>query len=434
MKKITTILALLLFYQMLHAQEDSLLYYYRQKALEYQQRIKMAERQLSSAESKVETSKSNRLPRLDFNSDYTYYGVPLKLAPPAGSTEPGAELNNFYSLNLDLYQPILTGGYLKNTQMAAESEVSMMQNLLNMNKQQIMLTSDIAYWNAVSKKEIYHLYTAYKGIISEFLKVIKDRVDEEVVGKNELYQTQVRYNDAEYQAIRSRKDFIVSLMDLNRLIGVPVSEESRVSDSISVVNWQKFNENITETALNQRPEIGYYKSQILKNEYNEKIVASKYNPELGVRFRGKWGSPSPGLQIDPAFNYNFKAQLSIPIFYWGMKKEEVMSIRQMTEVTRLQMEETKDKVKMEVESAYYQLEKTQEQLDFARSSLNNAAMNVSVFLDRYNEGLSSVLEVLDAQMGWQKTYMNFIIAKYELNVAYAQFLYAIGQFSQLSQN
>jgi len=85
---------------------------------------------------------------------------------------------------------------------------------------------------------------------------------------------------------------------------------------------------------------------------------------------------------------------------------------------------------MEVESSYYKLERSQEQLDFAASSLDNAAKNVSVMLDRYNEGLSSVLEVLDSQLYWQKSYLNYILAKYELNIAYSQYQYAIGNFMQ----
>ncbi len=432
MKKTVVFLVLSLFFQAGYAQTDTLLTYYRQKALDYQQRIKMAQRQLSGAESKVDASKSGRLPQLDFNSRYSYYGVPLQQAPPEVG-EPGLELHNFYSLNLELYQPIITGGYLKNTERAARSEVEMMKSLVNMNQQQIMLNSDILYWKAVSKKEIYRLYGVYKENIGEFLKVIKDRVDEEIVGKNELYQAMVRYDDAEYKELRSRKDFQVSIMDLNRLAGIPVNTPAIVSDSLIVVNWSRANDSIAQTALSQRPEITYIENEISKNEYTEKIVGSKYAPQLGVTAGGKWGSPSPGLQIDPAFNYYLKGMLSIPIFYWGKKREEVFNIRQATEAAKLQLEETKDKITLEVERSYFKLERSQEQLDFAKSSLDNAAKNVSVIIDRYNEGLSSVLEVLEAQRDWQKTYLNFILAKFDVNTAYSQYLFAVGNFSRMTK-
>ncbi len=435
MKSFLTIFLVLFFVSSVYSQEDTLLIRYRKKAINYQQSIKMAKHRLSGAKSKVEAASSDMYPHLDFNGNYRFYGEPLQLAPPSdGSSLIGEETHNFYSLRLDLYQPILTGGYLSGNKRAAESEVAMMKSLVNLNKQQITLNSDLLYWNAVSKKEIAQLYVKYKENIGKFLKVIKDRVDEEIVAPNELYQAQVRYNDAEYKSIRSEKEYRISIMELNKLIGFPVNNFTPVADSLQIVQWNKPKSNITDLALEQRPEINYAKSLVIKSKSKEEIVGSEYDPKFGISAGGKWGSPSPGLQLDPGFNYGFKADLTIPIFYWGIKKEKVFTAKQSTEVAKLQMEETKDKIKLEVESNYYKLERTQQQLDFAKGSLENAAKNVAVMLDRYNEGLSSILEVLDAQLYWQKTYLNYILAKYELNIAYSQYLYAIGEFSKIEIN
>ncbi len=431
MKTIIITLALLLFSQFVYAQKDTLLLHYRQKALNYQQQIKIAKHRLSGSESKVDAAKSDYLPQIDFKGDYRYYGEPLQLAAPSdGSSPVGEQTNNFYKLRLELYQPLYTGGYLQSTKKAALSEVEMMKSMVGLKRQQVVLNSDRFYWKAVSKKETYRLYTKYRDIIGQFLKVINDRVEEEVVGKNELYQAKVRYNDAEYKTIRSKKEYMVSIMELNRIIGEALNSPTAISDSLIAVSWVKTDEIIADSAYVRRPEIGIYQNLILKNEFNEKIVGSTYNPQLGFIAGGNWGSPAPGLQLDPGFNYYIKANLSIPIIRWGKKKEQVYTARQKTEAVKLQMAETKDQIKLEVQSSYYQLTSSQEQLDFSKGSLENAAKNVSVMLDRYNEGLSSVLEVLDAQLYWQKTYLNYILAKYEFNVAYSEYLYATGEFNK----
>ncbi len=93
------------------------------------------------------------------------------------------------------------------------------------------------------------------------------------------------------------------------------------------------------------------------------------------------------------------------------------------------MAQTKDMITLQVESSYYNLQETQRQLDFSISSLDNATKNVDVMLDRYHEGLSSVLEVLDAQLYWQKTYVNYIKAKYQLNFAFSNYQRAMGELS-----
>ncbi len=304
MKKYLFILASLFLMQIAVAQEDTLLSYYRQMAVDYQQRIKMSEHELSGAESQVKAAKSDRLPSLDFNSRYHFSGVPLQQAPSAENPAlPGEELQHLYSLNLDLYQPVITGGYLKNTKKAAESEVDKMKSMVNMSKQDVVLNSDYLYWGAVAKKEIYLLQVKYQEIIGQFLKVIQDRVDEEVVGMNELYQTKVRYNTAGYRVITTQKEYEVSVMNLNIFIGVPLSTLVDVADTLNTIEWMLATDTITQYALNQRPEISFIKSEILKNQYYEKVAGSKYLPQLGVTAGGKWGSPSPGLEITPGFNY-----------------------------------------------------------------------------------------------------------------------------------
>ena len=429
MKPYTSLILLILFtITCTYGQQDNLIYKYRQMAVDYQQQIKMAQSDLAGAESMVEAAKSDFLPKLDFYGDYAYMGVPLQLASPSPGV-PGAELQNRYSVDLVIFQPILTGGYLKNTRNAAMSQAEVMRSYINLNEQEVMANSDSYYWNAVTKKEIHKVNILYRDAIGQFLKVIKDRVDEEVVGMNELYQTKVRYNDAEYDVIKSSKESKISVMHLNRLVGLPVDATTDVADSLLAVNWVKTDVNLTDKAIEQRPEINVLENTISLNEFNEKITASKYNPQFGVGIGGNWGAPSPGLSTDPAFNYNLQASLAIPIFYWGKKKEEVFASRQITEVTRLEMEQTKDMINLEVETSYFNLKETQQQLDFATSSLENAKNNVDVMLDRYFEGLSSVLEVLDAQLDWQKTYFNYTLAKHELNLAFTSYQRAMGELS-----
>ena len=429
MKHFTISILIILFStSMVFAQQDTLIYKYRRMSVDYQQQIKMAEADLAGAESMVDAAKSDRLPKLDFYGNYNYMGVPLQLAPDADGN-PGEQLNNFYSLDLAITQPILTGGYLKNTKNAAMSQAEVMRSFVSLNQQEVMLNADSYYWNSVTKKELNSLLIEYRDAIGEFQQVIQDRVDEEIVGMNELYQARVRYNEAEYEVIRTEKDFMISIMELNRMVGLPVNTAPFVADSLLIVSWAAAESNQTNKALQQRPEIGLIESTISVNEFNEKITASQYNPQFGIGVGGNWGAPSPGLSSNPAFNYNLQAKLAIPIFYWGKKKEEVFAIRQATEVSKLEMAQTKDMITLQVESSYYNLQETQRQLDFSISSLDNATKNVDVMLDRYHEGLSSVLEVLDAQLYWQKTYVNYIKAKYQLNNAFSNYQRAMGELS-----
>jgi len=411
---------------MVYSQQDTLVFKYRRLAVDYQQSVKMAEKGLEGASSLVDASKAGFMPRIDVNGNYQFNGNPIQLGITDESPD-GQELTNMYELGLWVSQPILTGGYLKNTKNMAIARTEVARSYVGLNEQNTMLEADAHYLTLVTKKEMRDLSIDYRDAIGEFQKVIQDRVDEEIVGMNELYQTKVRYNDAQYEVIRIEKEFRVSLMGLNRLIGAPLETESQHMDSLLVVDWNKPVESRVEKALELRPEVSLKENEMAMNQYNEEVAASFYNPQLNIGAGGTYGAPSPGLLTDPGANYHVTARLAIPIFYWGQKKDEVFAKQMQTEQTKLELEKTRDLVSLQVTSGYYELERSQEQVDFAFSALDNATKNVEVMLDRYHEGLSSVLEVLDAQLFWQKSYLNYIEAKSELNMAYSSYLKAMGE-------
>ncbi len=429
MKRTTISILLILFsITVVYSQQDTLIFKYRRLAVDYQQAVKMAEKGLEGASSLVDASKAGFLPRIDVNGNYQFNGNPIQLGETAESPN-GQELTNMYELGLWVSQPILTGGYLKNTKNLAMARTKVARNYVGLSEQNTMLEADAQYLTVVTKREISDLVKEYRDAIGEFQQVIQDRVDEEVVGMNELYQAKVRYNDAQYEVIRMEKEFSVSLMGLNRLIGIPLETQSQHMDSLLIVDWNKPGESRVEKALEQRPEVSLKENEMAMNRYGEKVTASAYNPQFNVGLGGTFGAPSPGLLTEPGTNYHVTARLAIPIFYWGQKKDEVFAKQMLTEQTKLELDKTKDIVTLQVTSGYYELQQTQYQVDFSFSALDNASKNVEVMLDRYHEGLSSVLEVLDAQLFWQKSYLNYIESKFELNMAYSSYLKAMGELS-----
>lgn len=429
MKRFTiSIISILFSITVVYCQQDTLIFKYRRMAVDYQQSVKIAEKGVEGANSLVDASKAGFLPRFDVDGSYTFFGNPIQLGVTEDSPE-GQELSNMYEIGLWVSQPVLTGGYLKNTKNLALARTGVAQSYLGLSEQNTMLEADAIYLSVVTKKEISRLTIKYRDAIGQFQQVIQDRVDEEVVGMNELYQARVRYNDAQYEVIRMEKEFNVSLMGLNRIIGVPLETASQHMDSLLIVNWNQSGESSVEKALQLRPEVSLRENEMSMKQYDEKVTASFYNPQFNIGAGGTYGAPSPGLLTEPGTNYYLTGHLAIPIFYWGQKKDKVFAKQQLTEQSKLELEKTKDMVSLQVTSGYYELQRTQDQVDFAFGSLDNASKNVEVMLDRYYEGLSSVLEVLDAQLFWQKSYLNYIESKFELNMAYSNYLKATGQLS-----
>ena len=70
MKRFVNFILLLLFsITTVYSQQDELIFKYRGMAVDYQQKVKMAEHKLAGSESMVEAAKSDFLPRLNFSTN-----------------------------------------------------------------------------------------------------------------------------------------------------------------------------------------------------------------------------------------------------------------------------------------------------------------------------------------------------------------------------
>lgn len=425
-----SIIILLVFFSVstVFGQQDTLVFKYRRLAVGYQQAIKMAQQNLEGANALVDAARAGFMPTLDVDGSYNFFANPMQLGSTVESPA-GQELEHMYELGLWISQPVVTGGYLKNTKNLALAQSAVAEDYLGLSQQNTMLEADAYYLTVVTKNEIRLLSEKYLESILQFQKVIQDRVDEEVSGMNELYQAKVRSNDAQYQLIRTEKEYRVSMMVLNRLIGVPLETESQHMDSLLVISLEDEVDSQVENALINRPEMGLLENELLTNQFDEKVTASFYNPQLNVGAGATYGAPSPGLLTEPGGNFLVNARLAIPVFYWGQKNDKVFAQQKITEQTELEIEKTKDNIALQVISGYYEFQKSKEQVEFAFSALDNSEKNVDVMLDRYQEGLSSVLEVLDAQLSWEKSYLNYIQSKFELNIAYSTYQKATGGLS-----
>lgn len=428
MKYIYILIFLNLFiFSNIYGQQDTLVYKYRRMSVDYQHQIKMAEHNLQGAKSMVDAAKADYLPKIAVEGNLSLFGPTLDIAMPNDAEN--IKLNNLYFLNLGINQSIYSGGYLKNTKNVAESKVELMKYMISISEQTVLLNSDGLYWQVVAMAETEKLALEYKTSIDRFLTIIQNKLDEGEIGMSQLFQAKVRYNDAENSYIKVKKNAQIYLMQLNQFIGIDVYSKTTISDSIIVVNWSGITTSSTGQAFKSRPEIGMLKNKVTMNEFGEKVVASKYNPKIGFGVNGTVFDLGYNFKNPTTYFYNVGIKLKIPIYYGGMKKKETFASRQITETSRLEVEETKDKVNLQVQTSYFNLQETQKQLDFSIGSLNNAHDNVSTLLIQYNEGLASVLEVLDAQLYWQKTYFNYIQAKYELNMAYSSYQYAMGELN-----
>lgn len=398
---------------------------YRRMAIDYDQMVRSAALEVDRAESTKEAAKTDYYPRIDFEGNYDYIGRELEI--PQYSDIKG--FNHFYNLNLYLSQPIYTGGYIKYNYKAAELGQRIAEDQSALSQQDIIMQTDEIYWTVVAQNEKVELSFQFRQTIIDLVRVIQDRVDAEVLSREDLLMAQAQLNSAELFVLQMGNMLVINKMNLNRITGQPIDMDTEIDTVLNVSFKDYNNDDLINRAHNQRPEIRVQESIVELNETYTKLTLSKYLPQFGVGVSGLLGSPSYDRQVSPDFNYGAFARLNIPLVHWGKKKKEIFANDIQTEVAALSLERAKDFVSLQVNESSYWLSEAVVRVNLTGSSLANADENLVVVTDRYDEGLTSILAILDAQVTWQRAYMDFIEAKLNYLVSYSGFQRALGELS-----
>lgn len=433
------------------AQENLSLQESRELALEYNQKIKIADEIISESKSTMKFAYTHFLPNLSASGSYSYYhditdlSLPGSFLPTANSLAeaqqgnfsgisdvyfPGFNLEmgniDYFSASLTLTQPIYMGGKIRSSYEMSKigSQISMYNKQLQTSD--VLLETDQAYWNLVSVNEKRNLAAKYVEMLSALVQDLTNAYDLEITTKNELLKVQVQLNQAKLNLFRVKNATVLSKMSLCQVIGRDLSAKIIATDTIITVSQSVVDADYMQKALQQRPELLMLGKQVEISHEQVKNTRADYLPQLGVGASYSYTSDIEEL-IGSSKILAVQAKLSVPVFHWNERKHKVASTRFQSRQKVLELDRTKDLISLQVQQSYFSLQEAFQQIELAESSMNQAIENVELTKNSYYEGLANTTELLDAQAFWQRAHSELIDAKINYKLREVNFLKAIGE-------
>lgn len=411
------------------SQQSSLLEKYRSMAVEYSHDLKVADRNIAVSIELEKAAQKDLYPKLSGDANFQYTGNPLELTLNLPSMEKlvtfeGKDLK--YGVAVSLQQPIYTGGRLLETIRMAKYRHNVSGFQEEYIRSGIYLQTDIQYWNTVARTEIVRISDDYRNSVASLTQTIRERVEAGLTDRQDLLMMEVKLNEAEYQLLQAWKNQENGLMALNSLIGVELGVQTEVEDSVALVALDDASLWSDEGVV--RPELKIATEQIKMAESEKMLTLSKYKPQFYVGVDGSYSSPGYNFRTDMDPNYAVYAKVSMPLFEWGKRKNEKRASSFKVDMATDNLNKVTDGVNLEIRTARNSLRQAMEQVELTRNSLDKARENEMMALDRYEEGKSSIIEVIDAQTYRQRTQMNHVQAKVSAQNYYSELLKALNKY------
>lgn len=412
--------------------------------------IKSANASIDASESKVGEYLASGFPQVTASADLgNNYLIPTTFVP-ARIFDPSAPEDELAPVqfgtqytgraSIDLNQMIFNGSYFVGLK-AAKTYTELSKKELINSETDLVAAIKKAYYSVLVNRERHSLVIKNYQRLDSLLQQTKIMYENGFVEKIDVNRVQVQFNNISQALKNSETGLEVSKKILKFQMGMPMKEEVIPADDLKTLQFSVLNEDFGES-FNYNDRIEYSKLEVNKAlvELDIKNTRVQYLPSLD--FYGNYGA-SYGTSVFSnfvAFGENWRTlgsygiKLSLPIFD-GLRKNKLI---QQKKSQLYQVEYAQDLVKSQID-----LEQEQFTLQFANNldalkaqeeNMKLAEEVYNVTLIKYQQGVGSNIEVIDADADYKQAQTNYFSALYDALISTVDLEKAYGKLWNSTKN
>jgi outer membrane protein TolC len=393
----------------------------RELAVTRNNNLRAAQEKIGAARAQKAIAAAKDKPTLDASVTGFYFGSPLnKLLPQYG-----------VSPMVSASQPIYAGGKIKLGKEAADKGIEIAEEQRALTTAEVVLSAESAYWQVVAAREKIKLAEQYSRQLDGLYKELNNAYTAGLTYKNDLLQVKVQQNDNQLNVIRANDAFVLAKLNLAQISGLGDSTDFILPDTV----LGDFNSAILHRSMEEiaadRPEIKILQKSLEAEKIQEKLLKADFKPTIGLSGAGMAGFGKQGINLgNPSSNafasYYGLMQVSLPILDWGQRKQKIRQQQHNITAQQYQLQETKEKISLEVQQAYLLLNESAKRIELSGASLEQAEENLRLSNDRLKAGTITGQDVLEAQTIWQQANSNIIDAKTAYRISEANLYKTLG--------
>lgn len=385
--------------------------------------IKASEYIVNSYRAKITESESSYFPQISLSSSYSRNKSGALIVDGVKLRSEGDAADN-YSTGLSLRQNIYDFGKTPSFINVSKENLKVAEYNLLEEKLNVILNVKLAYYNYLKAEKLVELN---KENVEKF-KMHLDKANgfyrAGAKPKSDVTKAEVEFANARLNLIKAQNNLRIAKINLNNAMGVKNNRTYKPED-ISV--FEKIDMNIEDCinkALNNRPDILQIK--LKENSAKEQIWIAKsdYLPSISGNASYNW----KGQEFPLSSNWSFGISLNLPIFSGLSTNASVDSAESSLKNIEASKEGLELNIKFEVEQNFASLQETEEIYYISDKTVLQASENLDLFEGRYKSGLSSIIELTDAQVLLTNAKTDKIQALYDYKIAEAKLKKSMGEY------
>ena len=348
-----------------------------------------------------------------------YVPSTIALLPKSGLTY---NIHNLMGGALTVTQPIYMGGKITAMNQITELAQQLAREMNESKIEDVIYNVDAAYWQVVSLCAKQKLARSYVDLVQKLDDDVKAMVNEGVATRANQLAVDVKLNEANVDMTKVDNGVTLSRMLLAQLCGLPVNTMMTLADegrddldvSLALPSY-----NLDEV-YSKRHDVRSLELVTKIYDQQVKVARSEMMPKLAAVAALHATNPNSYDGFENRFGAAFSvgATLKVPLWHWGGLSNKVRAARVDANVKRLELEDAKEKIALQIGQAAFSYQEAFKTYDAAKTNLTQADENLRIAGIAFKEGMGTVDEVLAAQTAWLKANSEKIDAEINLQLTH----------------
>lgn len=330
---------------------------------------------------------------------------------------------NDFNTRIEMLIPVWNGGKVSSYQAQAKRMITAAQHGNEAVKQYLIFNVYQAY-------EGVHAAEAYIGVAKKavaasklYVKTTRNLVKQGVLVKSELLTAEVHLSQANVVLAQAKNKKQIALDSLKMLMAVNPDDALEVGKDFNLTVPAKTPGALIALSTNQNPKLEAKREEALSSDDAVGVVEAGQYPSFNLMARNDWHDENLGFKTN---SYTVAAVASWKLTDFGATSSAVDQAQAVANQKKASVRAEENKVRLQILQAWRNLQVSYQQEKSQRKAIGQAEEAQRLVTHRYQNGISTMTEVLTSQTQLDKTRADLVKTLYEQNIYKAKLRLATG--------
>ena len=326
---------------------------------------------------------------------------------------------NSHSNSITASLPIFTGGELQGQIGQAKANYRSMLSAEEQAYNEMKETATTGYFNMLNATNMKALRQESVDRLQAHLDNVIAQYNVGIVARADVLRSEVELANAQQNYITASNEYDVAEATLNNIIGTPLGTTLLLKDRLQYEPYENDMAYCLAYSEQHRPELKQAEYAIDSAEAALVVARSGHMPKVYANASNNWGGNGSDWPGDDDENWSVGVTASMNVFDSGVTWSKIHAAQENLAKAKESQRQIKDNVELEVRTDYLSMREAEKRITTAQVAVASAEEDYHIAVVRYQAGVGTNIDVMDAQEALTQAKTNYYQALYNYNTSKA---------------